>query len=108
MSSYDIESLTIAESVCMRPTMYTSGGSLAEVLALFLGYGLAKRRGTHPTDDSPSRALHWLSETCAFPLEPSRQLENVLQHFGTEAVAFSSIAAFLRADRNNEADASKA
>lgn len=105
MSTHKIERLTVAESVCARPKMYTAGGSLAEVLALFAGYDLAKRYGSHPIDDSPSKALQWLAKTCTNPstecLSPSGHIEKILEHFATEAFALESIATFLRSQRKN-------
>lgn len=102
MSTFEIERLLLAEAVCRRPKMYTYGGTLAEILALFAGYdmALAGREAVRPLDDSPSRVLNWLAETCSYSDKkyhlPSLHVEKILQHFGTEAAAVDAILVFLK------------
>jgi hypothetical protein len=98
-----IEIRTIAEHVCARPRMYTSDGSLSQVLALFAGYDLAGRTGALTSDQSPSEALRWLAETCSYNEYecPSLQHGKILQHFGSEIDALNAIAHFLSVQRTS-------
>ncbi|WP_083804946.1 hypothetical protein [Chthoniobacter flavus] len=97
----EIGTLTIAECVCLRPRLYISDGSLAEVLALFAGYDMAGKTGVILRDQSPLRALRWLAEVCSHDEceLPALQCERIIRHFGTETNALSAIAGFLKAQR---------
>ena len=76
--------------------MYTNGGTLAEVLALFSGYDMGIRaHGSPPDDDSPSRVITWLdSQLEVDGIHPAERHTEALARFETESAALAAIDSF--------------
>ncbi len=94
MNSYDLEHLSIAEHVCLRPGLYTANGSLSEVLALLDGYRLAVQTERHPTSDvSPIQTLDWLANEIGLDqnTKPTERVGAILARFGNENAAIQAM-----------------
>lgn len=95
----DLEPLSIARSVCLRPLMYTANGTLEEVIALLSGYimGIQHSRTT-PVDQSPADAIEWFAKKCEIPLatlSPKERTELIIKSFGSSEEALSELNKFL-------------
>lgn len=86
MTTFEIKQLNLAQCVLKRPRMFTVGGTLAEVLALFSGYELAMRSGARPRDDSPSLTINWLDKELGIDtLRPEHRHSAAVKKFHSEA-----------------------
>lgn len=103
-SAEDIEPLSFAECVCNRPRMWTTNGSLEEVIALFNGYEIAMAHtGGHGKErPSPSDALGWLYDSIdnqgGLPTL-SEFVAKLRQRFLNDQTVFATLSVWLKEKR---------
>jgi hypothetical protein len=88
-----IRKLCLASLLLARPGMFTSGGTLAEVLALLDGYCLAWREGRSGGDESP---VHMVNEfqsqfDQSILAAPAERMRRILERFGSEDQALDAL-----------------
>ena len=99
----EIELLSTAECVCVRPGMFTPNGSLSEVLALLQGHDIAIRNGANPIDNSLSRVWSWLHERHRFEefTSPGVMMEKLTEAYSSEAGALEAMRAYAESQRKS-------
>ncbi|MCA9078044.1 MAG: hypothetical protein KDA93_23645 [Planctomycetaceae bacterium] len=89
-----IRILSLAEAIVIRPGMWTTNGSLTEILALFSGYELASQKADGELkDSSPSVAYHWLKTEAGVTehVSPQALHSAIIERFGSEEAALNAL-----------------
>lgn len=102
----DIEAITIAESIVRRPKMWTSNGTLEEVISFFEGYTMAvshleKLPSKKPI---PNDALNWMVN-CVDNKNERLSMKQIVTELrkihGSDEKIFEELSGYLKTIREN-------
>jgi hypothetical protein len=96
MDSYHIDPVSLAESICSRPKMWTATGRLEEVMAFFYGYVIAiSHSKTSPVSKpTPSDALEWFAQKSSEQWH-SQQAKKLRSIYGSDEQTFKELLKYL-------------